>query len=532
MKRSLFQFCVGLSALVGAAGCTHVTPEPASAGVAESGAATLSGTGPGFEHKYSKLWGQEGDVWLSTGRLPDFSYAGYHSGERAIPDYPVTANVADFGAKGDDDKDDSAAFKAALAATDHGAILVPPGRYIISDVLRITKPGVVLRGSGEGRTTLFFPKPLEAIEPDMGATTAGKSTSNYAWSGGFVRLQGDFRSTVLTVITAEAARGGRTIIVEKPGALRVGQMIEVRVSDTSANTLARHLYADDPGDTGKLDGKMTASLVTKITGIDGNAVQLERMLRFDVRGEWKPVVRAFEPTVADSGVEDLTFEFPNVPYGGHFSEQGFNPVAFVGVSDCWARRLKFVNPDSGPMVGGVFNTVSDVTYESQRKADKDGNQGHHGIYLQNIGDHLFTRFDFRMKFVHDITSSRSAGVVVSQGKGVDLCFDLHRRAPYDILFTAIDMGKGTRPWKSGGGDALGKHGGARVTFWNVQAAGPLPVPPMDYAPQSSLNIVGVDLGGPSVLQPEGIWREITATVDVWPRDLYAAQLERRLEMKK
>lgn len=476
---------------------------------------------------YSQLWGSEGEFWLPAGRLPDFSYAGYRSGERPIPDYPVKTRVDAFGARGDDDLDDTAAFQAALAATESGAIMVPPGRYIISGVLRITRPGVVLRGSGAARTTLYFPKPLEAIEPNQGATTAGRPTSNYSWAGGFVRLQGSFGSKLLTSITGGASRGDQVITVEKPQKLAVGQVIEVCVTDLPDNSLAKHLYSEDEDDVSKLNGKTTTSLVTKITKIEGDRVHLERRLRFDVRPEWRPVVRAFNPTVQDSGVEDMAFAFPALPYGGHFTEQGFNPVAFAEVAHCWARRLKFVNPDSGPMVGGVFNTVSDVVFVSSRAPDTSGNQGHHGICLQRSGDHLFTRFDIRMRFVHDITVSECAGVVVSEGKGVDLCFDQHKRAPYETLFTAIDLGKGTRPWASGGGDALGKNGGARVTFWNLHAAGPLAEPPKAYAPWS-MNLVGVDLGRPGVTDPTGLWREFSAGEAVSPPDLHVAQLARRL----
>ncbi|MDF3059879.1 MAG: Pectate lyase superfamily protein [Rariglobus sp.] len=476
---------------------------------------------------HSKLWGREGEFWLQAGRLPDFSYAGYRSGEKPIPDHPIATSVDAFGARGDDNIDDTEAFKAALAATQAGAIVVPPGRYIINAVLRITRPGVVLRGAGAERTTLFFPRPLEAIEPNHGETTSGQATSNYSWSGGFVRLQGNFGADELTPITAGAQRGDRVITVGKPQALAVGQVVQVWLTDTPENTLAQHLYSDDAGDTAKLNGKTSTSLVTKITQIDGDRIQLERRLRFDVRPEWRPVVRAFVPTVTDSGVEDLTFAFPETPYGGHFTEQGFNPVAFVNVAHCWARRLRFINPESGPMVGGVFNTVSDVVFESKRATDKHGNQGHHGIYLQRLGDHLFTRFDIRMRFVHDISVSGCAGVVVSQGKGVDLCFDNHKRAPYETLFTAIDVGKGTRPWKSGGGDALGKHAGARITFWNIRAAGPLAEPPKAYAPWS-MNLVGVDLGRPGVAGPMGTWQEFSAGEVVYPMDLHASQLARRL----
>ncbi|MDP2435894.1 MAG: hypothetical protein Q8P67_09140 [archaeon] len=229
----------------------------------------------------------------------------------------------------------------------------------------------------------------------------------------------------------------------------------------------------------------------------------------------------------DSGVEDLTFEFPPEPYRGHFTEQGFNPVAFVDVAHCWARRVRFVNPDSGPMVLGAFNTVSDVVYESKRLADASGAQGHHGVYLQHMGDHLFTRFDISMVFLHDISVSQCAGVVVSNGKGIDLCFDHHKRAPYEILFTNIDLGKGSRPWQSSGGEGLGKHAGARVTFWNLHAARPLPKPPQDFAPDA-INLVGVNLAAPQGLNANGVRREGNPGNQFMPKDLHAAQLQQRL----
>jgi len=41
----------------------------------------------------SELWGRNGERWDPAGRLPDFSYAGYHQGEKPIPDVPVVASV-------------------------------------------------------------------------------------------------------------------------------------------------------------------------------------------------------------------------------------------------------------------------------------------------------------------------------------------------------------------------------------------------------------------------------------------------------
>ena len=64
-------------------------------------------------------------------------------------------DVADFGANGSDNEDDTAAFVAALeaAAETHAQVNVPPGVYVISEPLTVGE-GVSLVGAGMGRTRL------------------------------------------------------------------------------------------------------------------------------------------------------------------------------------------------------------------------------------------------------------------------------------------------------------------------------------------------------------------------------------------
>jgi hypothetical protein len=63
-------------------------------------------------------------------------------------------------------------------------------------------------------------------------------------------------------------------------------------------------------------------------------------------------------------------------------------------------------------------------------------------------DCLLSNFDFRTRFIHDITvSNSSSGNVMMQGRGMDLSFDHHKRYPHANLFTDIDLGKGTRMYK-------------------------------------------------------------------------------------
>ena len=60
--------------------------------------------------EYSALWGRNGEAWTPQSRLLDFSWAGYHCGDCALPTLPPGVNVKNFGAKGDGVTDDLKAF--------------------------------------------------------------------------------------------------------------------------------------------------------------------------------------------------------------------------------------------------------------------------------------------------------------------------------------------------------------------------------------------------------------------------------------
>jgi hypothetical protein len=476
---------------------------------------------------HSQLWGERGEAWTPQSRLPDFSHAGYQRGERPLPEVPRGVSVKDFGARGDGETDDTPAFRKALAEVKSGAIEIPAGRYRITDLLEITRPNVVLRGAGPDRTVLFCPAPLNEIKPNWGATTEGRRTSNYSWSGGFLTLRGSLGGRKLADITSGAQRGNNAVIVASATGLRVGQEVEVYQADTPANTLARELYSGDPGPMTNLNGRARVSLVSRITAVEGNRLTLDRPLRADLRPEWKPQVREFSPTVTNSGIEHLAFEFPVTPYRGHFTELGYNPVALSGVAHCWVRDVRVVNPDSGPFISGVFNTVDELVMESSRPVDNQNCHGHHGVTLGG-GDNLLTNFDLRLRFIHDLTvSAFCCGNVFSRGRGVDLSLDHHRRAPYENLFTDLDAGAGTRLWKCGGGAALGKHCGARGTFWGIRAARPLTYPPAAFGPPS-MNLVGLHTTQPAETNLTGKWFEVIPPAQLEPRDLHTAQLQHRL----
>lgn len=478
--------------------------------------------------EHSQLWGREGELWRPDGRLPDFSYAGYGRGEAPVPAVEVVAEVTDFGANGGDAEDDTAAFHRAIQETRRGMIFIPAGRYVITDIIEISKSGIFLRGAGSGKTILHCPQDLEDIRPNMGETTSGRPTSNYSWSGGFVWVKGDDEGEQLATVVEPAGRGERVIEVDRPGRCRPGTSIRISLRDDRAQSLIDYLYAGDTGPTEKLSARRRRTdFVARVTQVDGRRVSLDRPLPFDVRLSWRPTVSAFSPTVTEVGIEGIGFEFPNEPYAGHFTERGANAIALGNVCDCWVRDVRIHNSDSGVYLSGRFCTVDGIVLTSERRRDAQRNStGHHGIQVSG-DDNLVRNFDFQTRFIHDLTVARCHGNVFCDGRGEDLSLDHHKYAPYANLFTNLDAGVGTQLWVCGGGEALGKNCAAWGTFWNIRAARPLAWPPERFCPDL-INVVGLTTDQPSVVQPQGRWFEAIAPERLAPPNLWQAQRARRL----
>jgi len=475
----------------------------------------------------SELWGKQGEKWSPGSRLPDISYAGYHAGEKPLPDVPVIANVQDFGAKGNGQDDDTAAILRAVEATEEGAIYFPPGRYVVSDIIWIRKPNIVLRGAGPDQTVLFFPRTLEDVRSRMTKNSSGKATSSYSWSGGFLWAEGKIERERLAHITEGAKRGETTVEISAPSQpFTPGQWISIVQNDTPDHSLLTHLYAGNPGDISRIKKPYTYTLTNRVVSYEEGVLTLERPLRSDIRLEWTPTIRTYEPSVTEVGIEHLAMEFPVKPYPGHnFTEKGMNGIAFSQVAHSWVRNVTIRNSDSGIFITGDFCTLTGIVLDSERP-DPKGSTGHHGISLGR--DSVLEQFHINTRFVHDITLSRLAnGNVIKNGRAEDLSLDHHKRGPHANLFCNLDAGKGSRLWKSGGGRNLGKNAGAWNTYWAIRSRQPVPLPRKFFAPDV-INLVGLNLKQPTAKDPGGRWVEAMSPDSLQPQDLHAAQVTRRL----
>lgn len=483
----------------------------------------------GDKKEYSGLWGRDGEKWSPTSRLPDFSFAGYGFGERPIPDFTVTADVKKFGAKGDGKTDDTKAFIEAIKKTGKGAIFVPAGKYVITDIIEIDKSNIALRGAGPDKTILYFPKCLNDIKPMWTKNGGGRKCTRYSFSGGFISFRGSIGSNEMGKL-GPAKRGDTNLTVTSGKPAVKGQRVQVVLTDPDSKSLTHYLYSGDTGNSAGIPKGRQQAMACIVIAVSGNKMTINRPLRWDIREEWKPQLCECDPSTSESGVEDLAVEFPKTEYRGEFSEMGYNAFDLRGIFDCWFKNIRIKNADSGLFLSGMQCTVMNLLIESERN-EPGHSCGHHGIGLSHGTDDLVMNFELKAVYMHDIgLGSCSSGNAYVHGKGLNMAFDHHGGAPYENLFCDIDAGKGTRLWHSGGGKGVGKSSGARETFWNIRSdrgsGYPSGLGPWD------MNFVGIGGGRSSKTKMEGIWFEAIDPAKLEPRSIYEAQLRHRLGGKR
>jgi len=341
--------------------------------------------------KESSLWGKNGEKYDPQGRLPDFSHAGYESGNPIPSSFKnhKQTNVTDFGAKPNDKIDDTQAFVKAIASVKGPTVVnIPAGKFIITNRLHLKTANTILRGTAQNKTTLYFPKGLETIDPKPTQNSGGTPTSSYSWSGGFINITGKVSHKIIPTVSATAKRGTTQLKLKSTDTLKPGMPIQITQRSKADNALLNHLYSNDPGDTSNIKPNTNYETHTRIKNITANTLTLDRPLLSDINPDW--ITRVSTPThsVHHTGIQNLTIEFPPHAYGGHFREVGYNAINISNTTHCWAQNITISNSDSGIFCNSIHTTLKNITLKApaikpteSRAPHINGSTGHHGITL-------------------------------------------------------------------------------------------------------------------------------------------------------
>ncbi|MEA3288375.1 MAG: hypothetical protein U9Q77_13515 [Candidatus Marinimicrobia bacterium] len=438
--------------------------------------------------------------------LPDFSYAGYHWGEKEIPQMQATLFATDFGVVANDSLDDTDALKAAFTAahsqSEPVVLALPAGRVIISDILYIERSNFVLQGAGSGAegTILYFPKPLNTLptptdmieleeylhvnnkrqrEPERGIDSL---YSLYAWSGAYfwTRVPGEAAKTYMSkyykpdqVLASilEGARGSHELIVDQSDGLSVGDVVRVNWYNKSGenSSLIKHLYDNQDVMVGSRHWENPNMPVIKqevtIVEINAEVIKLKEPLMHDLRPEWAPTLTEWKH-LEEIGMEHLRFEFAYEPYFAHHLEAGYNGIYYANVANSWVKDVSFHNGDSG----FLSDVCANVTVENVKVT---GRKYHYAVHFGDVYDMLGKNIHVNCDVYHSLSFNTGARNCVFTHSVVTEVpsLDQHSGANHQNLFDDIKLIEAdpNRTFFYMGGDGYwSPTHGAFSTFWNIQ----------------------------------------------------------------
>lgn len=400
----------------------------------------------------------------TTPLLPDFSYAGYHFSEKAIPDVSDKKKfrVTDYGAMPNDSKSDEEGIQAAINAAEKnngGIVFFPPGKYLlVADTnqkkqIRISKSNIVLKGSGsgEGGTEIY---------------QANMWVNNRL----IIFKPAETRSEKLATVIKDAPRESFWVEVADALSLKKGQDIVLR---HKSEEYTRRYFAPlelKPVWTrlfGEKGGMNIAEIHT-IEKIEGNKIKFKNPLHLDVTmvktGTWD--IFTYN-SIEECGVEDILFTSNWKTYPEEFihhknaiHDNAYIAMGMENAKNSWVRNCVFADWNDGiNFRAGYAVTVENVIFK--------GKKGHTSVHARTGYGVLIKNCHFNGAQHHGAgTGYGAAGTVITQcSLGSDQNFDIHSGQPYATLFDDIDGGVFTN---LGGPEPGHPHHGKQLVLWNFQ----------------------------------------------------------------
>ena len=460
--------------------------------------------------------------------LPDFSYAGYHRGEWAIPDIGGPFfKVTDYGAVPDDGKDDQAAIQRAIddaSSSGRGVVLFPPGRFVVNSdrdkmrSLTLSKSHIVLRGSGcgKGGTVLYMKHHRDPTDPKK----------MYSTPFHFV-IGGSKKDSDLAKVVADARRESSTLTVDRPEKLAAGMWVQLLLKSVPAVKT----YLDPYKPRAEWSRLFTTGVqfqeIHQVRSVEGNRVTFEEPIRVNLKAEhgWK--LRSWSH-LEEIGVEDICFmggwKGPFKHHRSALHDSGWSGLQLRRLAHSWVRRCSFVGWNQAMM-------LTECTSSSVLQIRLEGAKGHGSIYVRHGGDGVL------VGLVKDASGHHHGPSVGYRTSGVVFWrYEMHPDQPIDShsgtpVATLLDRVEGGRLRGSGGPiEGLPNHLSHYVVWnFNHRARGRTYNFWGPFGRDSFVKPILVGLHGKAVkVKPSTVQLNESPGKRVQPESLYEAQLVHRL----
>ena len=453
--------------------------------------------------------GKEKQVYIPM----DYSTCGYHASETAIPDVANAVYVECSDGDMHDILQKAIDYVSSLKPDKNGrrgAVLLGAGTFNIDKPLRICASGVVLRGSGQDKTTIIKRGidrgALLYIEGDMnmdgGDTIAIDGTKTPAGA------------TTLTIASAKGLKTGDRIRIVRPS---TREWIE---------SLGCYDFGGDLDYTGWKPGDIDITWDRTIVSATGNDITIDAPITTTLDAKYGGgfvVTGHNRGEITECGVENMTLASEHNQWNPKDEDHCWDAIWMDNTRDCWVRRVNF-RSFAGSAVNIQKNT-SRITVEDCIASEPVSEVGgwRRGVFITRGQQTLIQRCVSR-KGIHDFAAGfcaagpnafvqcegeESLGFSGSIGSwAAGLLFDIVNIDGNDIAFKNLEQFQFGTGWNT-----------ANSMLWQCTGSTLWCYSP-DADNRSSAN---------------GCWGTLTGNAEwtssnehVQPRSLFYAQLEKRV----
>jgi len=446
--------------------------------------------------------------------LLDYSYCGYHCSERPIPVVKTVTFVTPSG------QDDAARIQAAINWVSQqkadkqtgfrGAILLGEGIFTLSEPLRIRTSGVILRGSGRGKTV------LRKTGYDRGAAIYIEGTRDILAKDTFDVADAQAGAMNLLLTHHSPLQQGQRLAICRPSTL---EWIDALGCASFGGGKRMGYWAWHPGD---IDLRWNR----QITAVNGKQVTLNVPITCSIEQRWggaKAIVYENKGLISECGVENLSLESDYDHARPLDEDHCWDGIYIAEAEDCWVRMVNFQHFAGSAVV--IQKSAQQVTVEdciSQQPVSEIG--GYRRRTFLTFGEMTLFQRCYSEHGINDFAVGHTAsgpnafvqcesyeslgpsGAISSWAPGI--LFDIVNIDGNDIVFKNWELEKFGAGWST-----------ANSTMWQCTASGLF-----CYSPDS-LNR-NYSRGCWGQIQGNGEYTEMNEHVK--PYSLFASQLEKRL----
>lgn len=465
--------------------------------------------------------------------LPDFSYAGYHCGEKAIPSdtkYKIF-NVVDFGAKPDDELSDRDAIQRAITAANNngsGIVFFPKGRFLVNEDVASTKgifskgSKIIFKGSGSGPggTELFMKQALLPGDPKKMWT--GPPMFTFTAKGA---------DSKIGTIKENANIGNFKLKLNETNNLKAGDWIALKLLDNTPALIDEELSPAkvDTTWTYLIKKGVDVCMYYKVLSVKDDYIQLHAPLAYKVDVKYNWSVEKFA-NAEEVGIEDIAFvgnwKEKFVHHASWMHDSGFNLFMFSRCTNSWMQNCRFTDCNVAAIVGQSANvTVMNCVVT--------GNAGHEAITSNHSTNVLLANLTDEASQWHSfgVANGSMNTVVWHCTYPSTTSFESHSSQPRNTL---LDNVKGGLMQNHGGGaiENMPNHMKGLV-IWNYTQTN-MSVKDFEFWPANYLwwklpvPVIEGFIGNGTTFKKDQLSYVEGIDKQVSPLSLYEAQLQQRL----